>query len=39
MNHMMNYCKWMDGRRDVALDGNQRTGGSPVGCGDYQAVQ
>jgi hypothetical protein len=30
---------WMGGRRDVALDGDRRTGGGPAGRRDYQDVE
>jgi hypothetical protein len=30
---------WLDGRRDVALDGDRRTGGGPAGCPDHEGVQ
>jgi hypothetical protein len=30
---------WMDGRRDVDLDGDRRSGGGPAGRRDWQAVQ
>lgn len=30
---------WLDGRRDVALDGDRRTGSGPAGRRDQQAVQ
>jgi hypothetical protein len=31
--------EWLDGRRDVGLDGDRRAGGGPAGRPDYQAVQ
>ena len=31
--------EWLDGRRDVALDGDRRTGGGLAGCRDCQDVQ
>ena len=36
MNHTNG---WLDGRRDVDLDGDWRTGSSPAGRRDYQGVQ
>ena len=31
--------KWLDGRRDVGLDGDRHPGGGPAGRRDQQAVQ
>ena len=31
--------EWRDGRRNVGLDGNRRTGGGTVGRRDYEDVQ
>ena len=31
--------EWLDGRGDVDLDGDRRTGGGPAGRRDYQADQ